>query len=86
MKRSDLFFKDNVLKCLMQDGEVSGLSFDMLVLLLQDTCSYNKKGGLLFLFEDSQTSELVNNNISFFAGLDILQIGVSTQFTWHYEE
>ena len=50
----------------MQGGEVSGLSFDMLVLLLQDTCSYNKKGGVLFLFEDSQTSELVNNNISFF--------------------
>ena len=66
MKHLDLFFKENVLKCLMQGGEVSGLSFDMLVLLLQDTCSYNKKGGLLFLFEDSQTSELVNNNISFF--------------------
>jgi len=50
----------------MRGGAVSGLSFDMLVLLLQDTCSVNKKGSLLFLFEDSQTSELVNNNISFF--------------------
>ena len=50
----------------MRGGEVSGLSFDMLVLLLQDTCSFNKKGSLLFLFEDNQTSELVNNNSSFF--------------------
>ena len=66
MKQKKLYFKKETFQSLSLGGKISGFSFDMLVLFLQGAYHYSGRGSWLFLFENSEISQLINTNMSCF--------------------